>query len=164
MKVTVVNSKRQSKTDRHGWSVDLKVDDPPKKVAIYQNVYVSMSVTNSKGEKDQLKYRFTEAWSYNPKKNITDSFLVPLEWRKNHTGRIRINTVLWSEEGEIDPSLKKGENYDYWGNLHGSFDMLTPIEPVTIRNFKAEWNNVGKTASTHFTKGKDLKVIKDNVS
>jgi len=163
MKVLLVNTKRQSKSDRHGWSVDFKIDDPPKKTVIYQNVYVLLVAVNSEGEKDTTRYRFTEAWKYNAKKHITDSFLIPLEWRKDHSGYIRINTVLWSEEGDINPTLQKGDDYDYWGNLHGSFDMLTPKDPVTIRNFRAEWSNIGKTSSVHFSKGKDLKLVKDNV-
>ena len=120
-----------------------------------------MVAINSKGDKDTSRYRFTEAWKYNPKKIITDSFLVPLDWRKNQVGYIRITTQIWSEEGDINPALKKGDSADYWGNLHGSFDMLTPKDPVTRRKFKAEWNNLGKNASTHFSKGKDLTLVRD---
>ena len=164
MKVQIVNMKQQSKSDRHGWSVDFKINNPPKKTVIYQNVYVSLGSVNSEGEKETSRYKFTEAWKYNSKKNITDSFLIPLDWRKNQNGFIRINTVIWSEEGDINKLLKKGNSSaDYWGNLHGSFDLLTPKEPVTIRNFRAEWENVGKSAKKFYTKGKDLKLIKNEI-
>jgi hypothetical protein len=163
MRVEVLETKRQSKTDRHGWKADLKVPSK-KKAVIYQNVRVYLYAVDSENESDKLKYSFTEAWVYDPKKNITDSFLIPLDWRKNQAGYIKIKTVLWSEDTDkINPKLKKGTIDDYWGNLHGSFDLLTPKMPITVRRFKASWNNIGKTKSKYFTNGKDLTLDRDVV-
>ena len=163
MKVEVTKTKRQNKKDRHGWQVDFKLDKQYKTATIYQNVYVWLKTTDDKGEEDSLKYSFTEAWEYNSKKKITDSFLVPIDWRKNQKGYMKVKSIVWANQDKMNPKLKKGTDADYWGNLHGSFDTIIPTHPTTKRKMTITWNNLEKTAASHFTKGKDLTLKKDQV-
>ena len=156
MEVQIVNRKKQNKADRHGVRVDFKIDNPAKNTVIYQNVKVKLKTINGNGEKDTEKYEFTEAWKYNPNKLPTDSFLVPIDWRADQKGYMKVKTKIWAEEGKMDSRLKKGTSADYWGNLHGSFDLLEPKEPITIRKVKFKWDNIGRKAKSNFAGGKDL--------
>ena len=152
MEVKVVDTRRENKKDRHGWKADFKINNPSPNTVIYQNVNVK--ITSSDG--DVLEYAFTEAWHYKPTRKITDSFLVPLNWRKNLKGRMRVKAQVWAEEGKMNPTLKKGKGSDYWGNLHGSFNLLTPQAPITKRKVVIKWKNLGKTKASDFSNGKDL--------
>ena len=163
MEVKVNNLRRQNRKDRHGWAVDFKVDSDEKPITIYQNVYVWLKTVDKDGEEDSMKYSFTEAWKYDNKKKITDAFLVPVDWRKNQKGYMKVKSIVWAKKGEIDLSLKKGTSDDYWGNLHGSFDKIIPTSRTTKRKVTIKWNNLGKKAATHFTKGKDLILKKNQV-
>ena len=163
MEVQVVNTKRQNRKDRHGWQVDFKLDKQYKAATIYQNVYVWLKTVDNKGEEDNMKYSFTEAWDYDAKKKITDSFLVPVDWRKNQKGYMKVKSVVWSNQEKMNPKLKQGTNADYWGNLHGSFDKIIPTSKTTKRKVTIKWNNIGKSAASNFTKGKDLSLKKKQV-
>lgn len=158
MKVIVHNKRPESKSDRHGYKIDFILTDKnlPKQLVIYQNVKVKIKTIDEKGEIDKLKYEFTEAWKYSKSKKITDSFLVPIDWRINQKGFMKVQSEIWVEEGKINPSLKQGTSRDYWGNLHGSFQLLKPTGEITYRNEMISWDNLGKTSKTTFTKGKDL--------
>ena len=81
MKVTVENQRRENKPalERHGWKWDFKVNNPLPNTKIYQNVKVD--IKSSDGDKDS--YMFTESWPYKSNRKVTDSFLVPLDWRLN---------------------------------------------------------------------------------
>lgn len=160
MRVDVINTRRENKKERHGWKADFKIEDAPKGTIVYQNVYVN--IKSSDGEK--LKYSFTEAWPYNPSRKITDSFLVPLDWRKNLSGRMKVSAIVWARPGPMDASLRKGEGAAYWGNLHGSFDLLRPTYPTTKRKVVIEWDNIGAKAAAHYTKGKDLTLTKNRIT
>ena len=169
MKVELTNFKRQSKAGGHGWSIDFKIpavdsQKPPPKAVIYQNVYVKIATVDENGDADKEQYKFTEAWKYNSKKNITDSFLIPVSWRENQKGYVRVNTVIWSELGKINPKLKQSPKgtTEYWGNLHGSFNLLEPKGQETIRRFKVEWDNIGLSKGVNFSKGKDLNLVRNN--
>ena len=75
---------------------------------------------------------------------------------------MKVNTTIWSENGEVNPKLKKdNKGLDYWGNLYGSRELLTPHPPTTKREFHVEWNNVGKTAKKNYTNGNDLVLVKN---
>ena len=163
MIVKVNNFRRQNRRDRHGWAVDFKIDNPSEPATIYQNVYVWLKTIDSNGEEDSMKYSFTEAWKYDSSKKITDSFLVPVDWRENQKGYMKVKSVVWAKQGEIDSSLKKGTGDDYWGNLHGSFDKVIPTSTTTKRKVTIKWDNLGKKAATHFTRGKDLILKKNQV-
>jgi len=167
MLVKLNNFKRDNHTDRHGWKIDFKIDHPLKKMVIYQNVHVE--ITSIMGNINTIynqKYEFTEAWIYKDKKKITDSFLIPIDWRRDQVGTIKIKTEIWCEEGNINCSLKKGTNNEYWGNLHGSFTLLKcnpNIHKITERYFEVNWNNFGKKKLSNFTRGKDLNLIKNKI-
>ena len=94
MEVQVVETKRQNRQDRHGWQVDFKLEKQYKTATIYQNVYVWLKTVDDKGEEDNRKYSFTEAWKYDAKKKITDSFLVPVDWRKSQKGYMKVKSVV----------------------------------------------------------------------
>lgn len=159
MKVEVVDTRRDNKKDRHGWKADFKLDDAPKGAIIYQNVYVN--IKSSDGSK--LKYNFTEAWPYKPSRKVTDSFLVPLDWRKGLSGRMNVSAIAWALPGPMNPSLKYGAGDDYWGNLHGSFDLVHPTSKTTKRKVVIEWDNEGVTAAAHYTSGKDLTLKRNRI-
>ncbi len=159
MKVNVVDVRRENKKDLHGWKSDFVVDDAPKGTVIYQNVYVN--IKSSDGEKK--KYSFTEAWPYTPTRKVTDSFLVPLAWRKGMSGRLKVSAISWAHTGPMDPSLKKGDGDGYWGNLHGSFDLLRARYPTTKRKVVIEWDNIGVKAAKHYTQGKDLTLTRNRI-
>jgi predicted RNA-binding protein with RPS1 domain len=158
MKVLIRNKRPENKSDRHGYKIDFFLPDEnlPKHLVIYQNIKVKIVTIDDKGDKDKIKYKFTEAWKYSKNKKITDSFLVPIDWRVNQKGFMKVTSKIWVEEGKINPSLKKGTSRDYWGNLHGSFDLLEPKGEITYRNEKISWDNLGKTKKSTFTKGQDL--------
>lgn len=160
MRVKVVDMRRQNKKGRHGWKADFKVDDAVEGTIIYQNVYVN--IKSSDGEKE--KYSFTEAWPYNPARKVTDSFLVPLDWRKGLDGKLKVSAIAWARPGPMDPALKKGAGDDYWGNLHGSFDLVRPTYPTTKRKVAITWENTGKKAAKHYTNGKDLTLARDRIT
>lgn len=160
MKVKIVDTRRENKKNRHGWKADFVVDNAPRNTVIYQNVTVK--IQSSDGEKK--KYSFTEAWPYKPSRKVTDSFLVPLNWRKNLSGRMKVITITWAESGPMDPSLKTGIGDDYWGNLHGSFDLLRPNYPTSKRKVVITWANEGKKNAKHFTKGKDLTLERNQIT
>ena len=160
MRVKIVDTRRENKKQRHGWKADFKVDNAPKGTIIYQNVYVN--IKSSDGEKD--KYSFTEAWTYDPSRKITDSFLVPLDWRKGLDGRMKVSAIAWALPGPMDPSLKKGAGDDYWGNLHGSFNLVRPTSDTTKRKVVITWENDGKKAAKHYTSGKDLTLEKNRIT
>lgn len=159
MIVEVIDTRRENKKLRHGWKADFKVDNAPKGTVIYQNVYVN--IKSSDGEKE--KYSFTEAWTYNPSRKITDSFLVPIEWRKNLKGVLKVSAIAWALPGPMNTSLKKGTTHDYWGNLHGSFDLVRPTSKTTKRKVVINWDNVGKRTASHYTSGKDLTLEKNSI-
>lgn len=104
MEVKVNNFRRQNRKDRHGWAADFKVDNGGKPVTIYQNVYVWLKTVDKDGDDDSMKYSFTEAWQYDSNKKITDSFLVPVDWRKNQKGYMKVKSIVWAKEGSIDSS------------------------------------------------------------
>ena len=158
MKVLIRNKRPENKSDRHGYKIDFFLPDKnlPKHLVIYQNIKVKIVTIDDKGDKDKIKYKFTEAWKYSKNKKITDSFLVPIDWRVNQKGFMKVTSKIWVEEGKINSSLKKGTSRDYWGNLHGSFDLLEPKGEITYRNEKISWDNLGKTKKSTFTKGQDL--------
>lgn len=160
MKVKIVDTRRENKKERHGWKADFVVDNAPSNTVIYQNVTVK--IKSSDGEKD--KYSFTEAWPYDPTRKVTDSFLVPLGWRKGLSGRIKVIAITWARTGPMDSSLKTGVGDDYWGNLHGSFDLLRPTFPTTKRKVVITWANEGKRSATHYTKGKDLTLERNQIT
>ena len=164
MNVEVKNFRKQNRADRNGFAIEFHIANPQPNTIIYQNVSVSLKTINGSKEKDKLKYEFTEAWKYSPSRKITDSFLVPVDWRMDQKGYMRVKTKIWAVSGPMDSGLKKGTGSDYWGNLHGSFDVLTPPEEnVTTRRVKFVWDNIGKTAKKHFAKGVDLEVTRNKV-
>ena len=110
------------------------------------------------------KYSFTEAWPYNASRKVTDSFLVPMDWRKGLKGRMKVSGIVWALPGPMNPSLKKGTSDDYWGNLHGSFDLVRPTSKTTKRKVVITWDNVGKKAASHYTSGKDLTLEKNRIT
>ena len=63
-KVNIVNFRKQSKADRHGWKVDFKIDKPGTKPVIYQIVAVEIFAKDKNGKPEELNYKFTEAWKY----------------------------------------------------------------------------------------------------
>ena len=160
MKVHILDTRRENKRGRHGWKADFKVDSPSNNTVIYQNVYVN--IKSNDGEK--LQYSFTEAWNYNPVRKNTDSFLVPLDWRKGLDGTMKVRAIVWAQEGPMHPSFKKGTGAEYWGNLHGSFDLLQPIHPTSKRNVVITWQNAGKKMAKHYTGGKDLTLEKNQIT
>jgi len=159
MKVEIVDVRRENRKELHGWKSDFKVDGAPKGTIIYQNVYVN--IKSSDGEKE--KYSFTEAWPYTPTRKVTDSFLVPLEWRKGLSGRMKVSAIVWALPGPMNPTLKQSAGDEYWGNLHGSFDLVRPRHPTTKRKVVIEWDNEGVTAAARFTKGKDLSLTRNRI-
>jgi hypothetical protein len=163
MDVYVVNTKRQNHKDRHGWKVDFELDERYETATIYQNVYVWLKTVDNNGEEDDMKYSFTEAWNYKSKKRISDSFLVPVDWRKNQKGYMKVKSVVWSNQDKMDPKLKRGTSDEYWGNLHGSFDKIIPTSQTTKRKVTIEWDNLGESTASNFTKGKDLTLKKNRV-
>ena len=76
---------------------------------------------------------------------------------------MKVKSVVWAKEGDVDSRLEKGTRDDYWGNLYGTFDKLVPSSPTTKRKVTIKWNNLGKKAATHFTRGKDLILKKNQV-
>lgn len=97
------------------------------------------------------------------KKNTTDHFLVPLDWRKRQKGYMKIVSYIWAKSGKMPSHLKKGEQLDYWGNdVYGSFDKLKPEGIITRRTFKISWDNLDKIGKQNYTKGKDLVVQWDS--
>ena len=166
MQVRVSSMKPQNRENRHGWKVDFELNKRYKTATIYQNVHVWLKTVNDKEEEDSRNYSFTEAWEYNAKKKkkITDSFLVPVDWRKNQKGCMIVKSVVWANGEKMNPKLKQGTDADYWGNLHGSFDKITPTSETTERTVKIEWDNVGKLAKKTFTKGKDLSLVENTVA
>jgi hypothetical protein len=160
MKVNIIDTRRENKKDRHGWKADFKMDNAPKGTIIYQNVYVN--IKSSDGQK--LKYNFTEAWTYKENRKVTDSFLIPIDWRKNTDGQMKVSAIAWAKEGPMDQSLVKGTNDDYWGNLHGSFNLLRPINSTTKRKVVINWKNTGVQAASHYTGGKDLTLEKNKIT
>jgi hypothetical protein len=159
MKVEVVDTRRENKKERHGWKVDFKIDDAPKGTVIYQNVYVN--IKSSDGEKK--KYSFTEAWPYKPTRKVTDSFLVPLDWRKGLSGRMKVSAIAWALPGPMNPSLTEGHGDEYWGKLHGSFDLVIPTSQTTKRKVVITWDNGGVKAAKHYTNGKDLTLKRNRI-
>ena len=159
MLVKIKNVRRQNKKDRHGWKVDFKVDDAAEDTVIYQNVYVNIKSSDG----DWERYTFTEAWPYSHTRKVTDSFLVPLDWRKDLNGRLKVSAIAWALPGPMDPSLRKGTGLDYWGNLHGSFDLKAPTSKTSKRKVVIEWENEGLRAAKHYTDGKDLALTKNTV-
>ena len=160
MQVDIENMRRENYSDRHGWKVDFSIENASKNTIIYQNVYVNIKTSDG----DKKKYSFTEAWEYTNKRKVMDSFLVPIEWRKNVGGQMKVSAIAWALEGPLDPSLKKSKDgADYWGNLYGSFDLKRPNSKTTKRKVVITWDNKGKTARSNFTKGKDLTLEKSTV-
>jgi hypothetical protein len=158
-KVFVVNKRPENLSDRHGYQVDFALAneaDMPEDIVIYQNVKVKIETINSEGETDDMNYEFTEAWKYDPDRQITDSFLVPIDWRVDQKGFMQVKSEVWAEEGKIHRSLKKGKGRQFWGNLHGSFNLLPPKGRVTYRNETIIWDNLGKESDDTFVNGKDL--------
>ena len=160
MIVKVEDMRRENKKGRHGWKADFKINGASKNTVIYQNVYVN--IKSSDGAKE--KYSFTEAWHYTPSRRVTDSFLVPLDWRKGLNGSMKVSAIAWALPGPMDPSLKKGAGDDYWGNLHGSFNLVRPTYPTTKRKVVITWENDGKKAAKHYTSGKDLTPEKNRIT
>ena len=165
MEVQLENFKRQSKSDRHGWRVDFKIKNKDKgKIKIYQNINMTIEIKNENGEKEKINGKYVEAWNYS-KKVLTDSFLIPIEWRKNTEGFIYIESVIWAQKGDYNKSLKIGTTSNKWGLLYGKNGQLNPPSNVikTRRKFKATWNNIGKTNRKTFTEGKDLQLIENEI-
>ena len=170
MKVNVVNTRRQSRADRHGWKADFKIEpkdlpaDKKTPVAIYQNVSVKMGTVDNKGETDKWASEFTEAWPYKRDRQVTDSFLVPVEWRRGTKGFMDVAATVWAQTGKVNPNLKKGDakNKEHWGNLYGSKNLLTPKAPTTKRTFSITWDNLDRHA--RFAGGNDLsKALEKNI-
>jgi hypothetical protein len=155
MSVRIINKRRATGDSRHGWAWDFVVDNAPPICIIYQNVHVT--IESSDGDSDD--YSFVEAWVHDRRRRTTDSFLVPLDWRQGLDGHMEVITEIWAEPGlAVDPTLWKGEGDDYWGNLHGTFELRRPGEAIiTKRHEYITWanNGVGR-AMKHYSKGKDL--------
>lgn len=150
---------KQSKLDRHGWRANFVIKNAPKKkvLTIYQNNYVITTITGNKPNEDL----YTEAWRYDSKKVITDSFLIPVDMRKNTKGKVVIKTVTWVTEGPYNKSLRKSKGHllNRWGLLYGKYGhLIIPHNVSKIhRTFEITWNNIGKINKKYFTNGKDLR-------
>ena len=161
MNVCVENERRENKPSlrRHGWKWDFKVDNAPPNTKIYQNVKVH--IKSSDGDEDE--YEFTESWPYKDNRKVTDSFLVPLDWRLNMKGRMKVTAYVWAKPGPIPAHFRKGRDADHWGNLMGSYQLLNPPQNATKRRVKIKWNNLNATTNNYFDKGKDLVLAKNKV-
>ena len=76
---------------------------------------------------------------------------------------MKVSAIVWALPGPMNPSLKQGAGDDYWGNLHGSFDLVRARYPTTKRKVVIEWDNEGVTAAARFTKGKDLTLTRNRI-
>lgn len=159
MKVEIINKRRKNLKGRHGVAADFRIDSKENDIVIYQNVNVIIQTVSNTGSPEGDKYSFTEAWEYDPKKKTTDYFLVPLDWREEKKGYMKVVSYIWAKSGKMPPHLKKGKELDYWGNdAYGSFDKLKPEGKTTRRTFKVSWDNIDKIGNRNYTKGKDLVV------
>lgn len=126
-----------------------------------------MGTVDNKGETDKYIAEYTEAWAYKRDRQVTDSFLVPVDWRKGTKGFMDIAATVWAEEGSINLNLKKGnkDSKEQWGNLHGSSTLLKPKTPTTRRTFSITWDNLlNGTTAKYFAGGKDLtKALEKNI-
>ena len=157
--VEIRNARKFSKKDRHGWAYDFHIDNPPANTVIYQVVKVSLQASD--GDSDEQEY--TEAWHYRSDRKITDYFLVPVDWRKNLSGTMAVETQIWAQQGPMDSRLRQGKGLDYWGRLHGSFELLQPTSKPLRRKVLFQWENEGVTQASAFTKGKDITRVFDLV-
>ena len=69
---------------------------------------------------------YAEAWRYNNKKITTDSYLIPVDMRKDSIGKVVIKSVTWVAEGPYNKTLYKpiGKNLNKWGLLYGKNCIL----------------------------------------
>ena len=163
MKVELTNKRMKNFKDSHGVAVDFHINSQEKDIVIYQNVNVIIQTVSNSGSPSGEKYSFTEAWEYDPKKNTTDYFMVPLNWRERQKGYMKVVSYIWAISGKMPSHLKKGKDLDYWGdNAYGSFEKLTPKGKATSRTFKVSWDNIDKIGNRNYTKGKDLVVEWDS--
>ena len=157
--VEIRNARQFSLKDRHGWAYDFHIDNTPANTAIYQVVKVTLKASD--GDSDEQEY--TEAWHYRSDRKITDYFLVPMDWRQNLSGTMNVETQIWAQAGPMDSRLTKGKGLEYWGRLHGSFELLRPTSEPVRRKVKFSWGNEGVTRPSAFTKGKDITRVFDLV-
>ena len=162
MELIISNYSRQNKKDRHGWRVDFSIKNAIKKkvLTIYQNNIVEIYTNDSNNKKHHDTNVYTEAWRYS-KKVITDSFLIPIEMRKDCVGKVTISTVTWISEGSYNKSLRKskGNKLNKWGLLYGRDGHLRiPHGASKVhRKFEITWSNIGVINNKNFTNGKDLR-------
>ena len=162
MNVRVENQRRENKPslERHGWKWDFKVDNAPPNTKIYQTVFVDIS--SSDGDSD--KYSFTESWPYKHNRKVTDSFLVPLDWRVDVKGRLKVTAFVWAKPGPLPAHFRKGTSADHWGNLFGSYQLLNPPDNATGRKIRIAWDNRGVTRGEDYQRGKDLILAQNLIS